>query len=127
VARDYEVAPDALALAGVLDQSWADVVLSGAATPEQLRSNLAALDIALDDPLRARVRHLAEPAASCDQPLVIPGPQRVQDAAARTALAKLSRRRSQTVPRNQFRHAGEVELEPVALADCLGSHRVGWP
>ncbi len=33
--------PDALALAAVLAQPWADVVLSGAATAEQLRSNLA--------------------------------------------------------------------------------------
>ncbi len=41
VAREHELAPDALALAAVLDQRWADVVLSGAATPEQLRSNLA--------------------------------------------------------------------------------------
>jgi aryl-alcohol dehydrogenase-like predicted oxidoreductase len=36
---------DALALAAVLSQDWADVVLSGAVTPEQLQSNLDALDI----------------------------------------------------------------------------------
>ena len=36
---------DALALAAVLAQPWADVVLSGAATPEQLRSNLLAADL----------------------------------------------------------------------------------
>ena len=44
---------DALALAACLAQPWADVVLSGAATVEQLASNLAALDISdaegLDD------------------------------------------------------------------------------
>ena len=44
---------DALALAACLAQPWADVVLSGAATVEQLESNLAALDISdaegLDD------------------------------------------------------------------------------
>ncbi len=36
--------PDATALAAVLAQPWADVVLSGAATVAQLRSNLAALE-----------------------------------------------------------------------------------
>jgi aryl-alcohol dehydrogenase-like predicted oxidoreductase len=39
--------PDATALAAALAQPWADVVLSGAATVPQLRSNLAALDDAL--------------------------------------------------------------------------------
>ena len=61
LARDSGLAPDVLALAAVLDQPWADVVLSGAATPDQLRSNLAALEIVLDSPLQARLRHLAEP------------------------------------------------------------------
>jgi aryl-alcohol dehydrogenase-like predicted oxidoreductase len=37
---------DALALAAALDQPWSDVVLSGAATVEQVRSNLRALDLA---------------------------------------------------------------------------------
>jgi aryl-alcohol dehydrogenase-like predicted oxidoreductase len=36
--------PDVMALAAALAQPWADVVLSGAATVSQLRSNLAALD-----------------------------------------------------------------------------------
>ena len=39
------VAPDALALAAVLAQPWVDVVLSGAATVEQLQSNLSALEV----------------------------------------------------------------------------------
>ncbi|MGL4553902.1 MAG: aldo/keto reductase [Gemmataceae bacterium] len=39
---------DALALAAVLARPWADVVLSGAATVEQLRSNAAALDVRYD-------------------------------------------------------------------------------
>ena len=39
---------DAVALAAALAQPWADVVLSGAATPEQLASNLAALDLRPD-------------------------------------------------------------------------------
>jgi aryl-alcohol dehydrogenase-like predicted oxidoreductase len=62
VAREYQLAPDVLALAAVLDQPWADVVLSGAVTPEQLRSNLEALDVVVDDRLRARLRSLAKPA-----------------------------------------------------------------
>jgi aryl-alcohol dehydrogenase-like predicted oxidoreductase len=37
--------PDALALAAALSQPWADVVLSGAATPATLQSNLAALAV----------------------------------------------------------------------------------
>jgi aryl-alcohol dehydrogenase-like predicted oxidoreductase len=40
--------PDALALAFVLAQPWADVVLSGAAMVEQLRSNLKALELEED-------------------------------------------------------------------------------
>ena len=43
--------PDALALAAVLARPWADVVLSGAATVEQLRSNLAALKLDVDPEL----------------------------------------------------------------------------
>jgi aryl-alcohol dehydrogenase-like predicted oxidoreductase len=44
-AREREVAPDALALAAVLAQPWAHVVLSGAATVETLESNLGALEV----------------------------------------------------------------------------------
>ncbi len=40
---------DALALAAVLAQPWADVVLSGAVTTEQLASNVAALAATWDD------------------------------------------------------------------------------
>ncbi len=40
---------DALALAAVLAQPWADVVLSGAACIEHLNSNVAALSVAWDD------------------------------------------------------------------------------
>jgi aryl-alcohol dehydrogenase-like predicted oxidoreductase len=61
LAREQELAPDVLALAAVLDQPWADVVLSGAVTSEQLHSNLAALDVILDKPLQARLGTLAEP------------------------------------------------------------------
>lgn len=42
LARTVDAAPDALALAAALQQPFLDVVLSGAATVEQLRSNLNA-------------------------------------------------------------------------------------
>ncbi|MBL9039813.1 MAG: aldo/keto reductase [Archangium sp.] len=41
-AREADTTADALALAAALRQPWADVVLSGASTVEQLQSNLAA-------------------------------------------------------------------------------------
>jgi aryl-alcohol dehydrogenase-like predicted oxidoreductase len=47
VADRHGATPDAIALAFVLRQPWADVVLLGAATPEQLDSNVAALGIEL--------------------------------------------------------------------------------
>jgi aryl-alcohol dehydrogenase-like predicted oxidoreductase len=59
-ACEHELAPDVLALAVVLDQPWADVVLSGAVTIEQLRSNMAALDVSVDRRLQQRLRHVAE-------------------------------------------------------------------
>ena len=40
---------DALVLAAVVRQPWADVVLSGAATVEQLQANVQALQVTLDD------------------------------------------------------------------------------
>lgn len=60
-ARDLGASPDALALALALAQPWADVVLSGAATVEQLVANSGAgsLDVAGVD---ARTGGLAEPA-----------------------------------------------------------------
>ncbi|MFL5540957.1 MAG: aldo/keto reductase [Longimicrobiaceae bacterium] len=59
---------DALALAAALAQPWADVVLSGAATIDQLRSNAAALDVRLDDGARERLARLAwEPEAYWDE------------------------------------------------------------
>jgi aryl-alcohol dehydrogenase-like predicted oxidoreductase len=42
-AKRAHSTPDALALAAVLAQPWADVVLSGATSPQMLASNLAAL------------------------------------------------------------------------------------
>lgn len=51
---------DALALAAALAQPWVDVVLSGAATAAQLRSNAAALDLHLDGATLAALQSLAE-------------------------------------------------------------------
>jgi aryl-alcohol dehydrogenase-like predicted oxidoreductase len=50
-ARRVGASPDALALAACLAQPWADVVLSGAATIEQLESNLDALELTYDGAL----------------------------------------------------------------------------
>ena len=61
-ARERATTPDALALAAVLAQPWVDVVLSGVATVDTLRSNLAALDVAWDAELEERLAGLAEPA-----------------------------------------------------------------
>ncbi|USX55744.1 aldo/keto reductase [Lentzea sp. HUAS12] len=55
-AEALGVGPDAVALAAVVAQPWVDVVLSGAASPAQLRSNVEALRIDVDLP------DLAEPA-----------------------------------------------------------------
>jgi aryl-alcohol dehydrogenase-like predicted oxidoreductase len=51
---------DALALAAALNQPWATVVLSGAATIEHLRSNVAALDVEWDEETAAALTPLAE-------------------------------------------------------------------
>jgi aryl-alcohol dehydrogenase-like predicted oxidoreductase len=51
---------DALALAAALARPWVDVVLSGAATPEQLGSNLAALSVAWDHQADEMAHGLAE-------------------------------------------------------------------
>jgi aryl-alcohol dehydrogenase-like predicted oxidoreductase len=61
-AREREVEPDALALAAALAQPWADVVLSGAATVEQLESNLAAYAVHYGEELDRRLAPLVEPA-----------------------------------------------------------------
>jgi aryl-alcohol dehydrogenase-like predicted oxidoreductase len=59
---------DALAVAAALAQPWADVVLSGAATVEHLQSNIAALEVTLDDEARDRLGTLAwDPDAYWDE------------------------------------------------------------
>ncbi len=60
VATELDTTPDALAFAAVLAQPWADVALSGATTVEQLRSNLAGLDVDYDDELDRRLAPLTE-------------------------------------------------------------------
>jgi aryl-alcohol dehydrogenase-like predicted oxidoreductase len=60
-ARERGTTPDALALAAVLAQPWADVVLSGAATVDTLRSNLAALDVKWDARAEEELAPLEEP------------------------------------------------------------------
>lgn len=47
IATRHATTVDAVALAAVLEQPWADIVLSGAATADQLQSNLGALNIKL--------------------------------------------------------------------------------
>ena len=47
LAADRGTSLDAVAIAAVLANPWVDVVLSGAATPAQLQSNVTALDLAL--------------------------------------------------------------------------------
>ena len=55
---------DALALAAVLAQPWADVVLSGAATVDHLHSNVIAHTVAWDDEAAHILAALAEPPAA---------------------------------------------------------------
>jgi aryl-alcohol dehydrogenase-like predicted oxidoreductase len=59
-ARRLGTTVDALALATVLAQPWAHLVLSGAATAEQLGSNLAAPAVAWDAAAATALRPLAE-------------------------------------------------------------------
>lgn len=53
---------DAPAIAVVLAQPWAHVVLSGAVTEEQLRSNLRARDLEIGAAARDEFVSVAEPA-----------------------------------------------------------------
>lgn len=53
--------PDALALAHALAQPWADVVLSGAASVEQLASNVAAVELRLDAEAQTALAGVARP------------------------------------------------------------------
>jgi aryl-alcohol dehydrogenase-like predicted oxidoreductase len=59
-AADAHTTPDALALAAVLARPWADVVLSGAASVDTLRSNLRATEVAWSELLERRRAPLQE-------------------------------------------------------------------
>jgi aryl-alcohol dehydrogenase-like predicted oxidoreductase len=61
VAARHGVGVDAVALAAVLANPWADVVLSGAVTPAQLEANLAAVGVELDAGELEELAALAEP------------------------------------------------------------------
>ena len=63
-AERLDATVDALALAAVLAQPWAGVVLSGAARVDHLQSNLRALDVLWDDEVAASLASLAEPPAT---------------------------------------------------------------
>ncbi len=60
LAAERNTTPDALAFAAALAQPWSGVVLSGATTVEQLRSNLTALDVDWDEELHGRIAALVE-------------------------------------------------------------------
>ena len=60
VASRVGASPDAVALAAVLAQPWADIVLSGAGSAEQLMSNLAAREVRWDDEAAEALAGLAE-------------------------------------------------------------------
>jgi aryl-alcohol dehydrogenase-like predicted oxidoreductase len=60
LAARFGAGVDALALAAALTRPWADVVLSGAATPDQLRSNVEALAVPWDEEAGEMARGLAE-------------------------------------------------------------------
>jgi aryl-alcohol dehydrogenase-like predicted oxidoreductase len=62
VASRHGVGVDAVALAAVLANPWADVVLSGAVAAGQLQANLAALQVELDPVELEELANLAEPA-----------------------------------------------------------------
>jgi aryl-alcohol dehydrogenase-like predicted oxidoreductase len=64
VASRHGVGVDAVALAAVLANPWADVVLSGAVTTGQLQANLAALQVELDPVELEELAALAEPAGT---------------------------------------------------------------
>jgi aryl-alcohol dehydrogenase-like predicted oxidoreductase len=51
-----------VALAAVLEQPWADVVLSGAVTSDQVRSNAAAAELMLSDGDLEELASQSEPA-----------------------------------------------------------------
>jgi len=61
-AERLETTIDGLCIAAALDQNWAGVVLSGAATVQQLQSNAQALNVQWDEEAAAALSRIAEPA-----------------------------------------------------------------
>ncbi len=59
LARDLHVGPDAVAIAAALAEAWADVVLLGATTVDQLHSNLRALGVRAGPALLSRLERAA--------------------------------------------------------------------
>lgn len=60
IAGEYRTTVDAVCLASVLSQPWADIVLSGAATAEHVRSNVAAAALTLEESALAQLGAIAE-------------------------------------------------------------------
>ncbi|MEX1020463.1 MAG: aldo/keto reductase [Litorilinea sp.] len=60
IAADVGATIDAVAIAAALYQPWADVILSGAATPEQVQSNARAFEIELHPEHWAKLAQLPE-------------------------------------------------------------------
>jgi aryl-alcohol dehydrogenase-like predicted oxidoreductase len=60
LARDLRAPPDAVAIAAALARPWADVVLLGATTVEQLRSNVRGAELRGGPALLARLEGLRQ-------------------------------------------------------------------
>jgi len=60
LAGTHGTSVDAVAMAAVLANPWADAVLSGTVTPGQLRSNASALGLSLSEDELAELQTLAE-------------------------------------------------------------------
>lgn len=63
ISQETRYSTDVLALAAILAQPWADVVLSGAANRQQLRANLEALTLQLNDQQLAQLLSIKEESA----------------------------------------------------------------
>lgn len=61
MAKKYQITIDALSIAYILQQAWVSTVLSGATTSGQLRSNLQAQHIRLQEEDVALLQNMAEP------------------------------------------------------------------
>lgn len=60
IAQEVGATVDAVAIAAALYQPWADVILSGASTPEQVRANAAAFEVQLQPEHWTRLSQLQE-------------------------------------------------------------------